>query len=318
MGNFASSYLLPAVKPEAESLEHVITASPLKAEHARRRSGFRAAATDARAAIEDARTEVVFVATRHDTHARYVEAALLAGKAVFVEKPLALTATEYDLVATTQRATQGRLMVGFNRRFAPATAWALEALGPNRSGLRLIYRVNAGALPAHHWLLDPGIGGGRLLGEGCHFIDYASHAAGAPPRSIEARSLDAGGEHGPQSYHIEIAFANGATAGIEYLSGGDASLPKERIEIHRSGLSIVIDDFRSAVAHRGGRRTARKSWPGRNKGHGVEVHAFLGAVRAGTPTPIPEEESLLSTAMTLAAARSLHEGRAIHHSEWPR
>ena len=318
MGNFASSYLLPTVKPAVESLEYVITGSPLKAEHARKRSAFRAAATDARAAIEDPRTEVLFVATRHDTHARYVEAALRAGKAVFVEKPLALTPREYDLVATAQRATAGRLMVGFNRRFAPAMAWALAALGSNRSGLRLIYRVNAGALPAHHWLLDPDVGGGRLLGEGCHFIDLACHIAGASPRAIEAKPLDDAAAYGHQSYHIEIAFANGATAGIEYLSGGDASLPKERIEIHRSGLSIVIDDFRSAAAHRGGKRSAAKSWPGRDKGHRAEVRAFLDAVREGAPTPIPEEESLLTTSLTLAAARSVREGRAIHNGEWSR
>jgi len=315
IGNFASSYLLPAVRSEAESLEHVITASPLKAEHARQRSGFRAAATDARAAIEDPRTEVVFVATRHDSHARYVEAALLAHKAVFVEKPLALTTCDYDRIATVQRATQGRLMVGFNRRFAPATVWALQALGSNRAGLRITHRVNAGARPAHHWLLDLDTGGGRLLGEACHFIDYACFLADAAPRSIEARALDASGEHGHQSFHIEIAFTNGATAGIDYLSGGDASLAKERIEIHRSGLSIVIDDFRSASLHRGGKRVATKAWRGRDKGHTAEVRAFLEAVRAGARTPIPEEESLRSTAMTLAAAMSLREGRAMDHGE---
>ena len=318
MGNFASSYLLPAVKAKSNSLEHVVTTSPLKAEHARKRAGFRNSATDATAAITDPETDVVFVATRHDTHARYVEAALLASKAVFVEKPLALTAREYDRVATAQRATQGRVMVGFNRRFAPATVWALEALGTNRAGLRLTYRINAGALPPHHWLLDPDVGGGRLLGEACHFIDYALFLAAAPPRSVEARALDAGGDKGHQSFHIEIAFANGASAGIEYLAQGDASLPKERIEIHRSGLSIVIDDFRSAVLHRGGRRAATRKWPGRDKGHRAEVRAFLDAVRSGGPTPIPEEESLRSTAMTLGAAMSLREGRAIDHDEWPR
>jgi predicted dehydrogenase len=260
----------------------------------------------------------VFVATRHDTHARWVEAALLAHKAVFVEKPLALTTRDYDRIATVQRATQARLMVGFNRRFAPATAWALQALGSNRAGLRVTQRINAGALPTHHWLHDPETGGGRLLGEACHFIDYACFIAGTAPHSIEARALDAAGEHGHQSFHIEIAFANGATAGIDYLSGGDASLAKERIEIHRSGLSIVIEDFRSASLHRGGRRVATKGWRGRDKGHAAEVRAFLEAVRTGARTPIPEEESLRSTALTLAAAMSLREGRAIGHNEWPR
>ena len=315
MGNFASSYLLPPVKKIAESLEHVVTLSPLKAEHARKRWGFRASATNGLAAIEDPRTEVVFVATRHDTHAQWVEAALLAHKAVFVEKPLALTTRDYDRIATVQRATQGRLMVGFNRRFAPATVWALQALGSNRAELRITYRVNAGALPAHHWLLDPETGGGRLLGEACHFIDYACFLADSAPRSIDARALGASGEHGNQSFHIEIAFTNGATAGIDYLSSGDASLAKERIEIHRSGLSIVIDDFRSASLHRGGKRVATKGWRGRDKGHADEVRAFLEAVRGGARTPIPEEESLRSTALTLAAAMSLREGRAMDPDE---
>lgn len=318
MGNFASSYLLPAAKQAAESLEHVVTQTPLKAEHARKRGGFRSSATDGQLAIDDPRTEVVFVATRHDTHARWVEAALRAHKAVFVEKPLALRPSDYERIATLQRATQGRIMVGFNRRFAPATLWALGALGSDRAGLRLTYRINAGALPGHHWLLDPDTGGGRLIGEACHFIDYACFLADSLPVSIHARALDTPGEHGHESFHIEIAFSNGASAGIDYLSRGDASLAKERIEIHRSGLSVVIDDFRTTTLHRGGKRAAVKRWKGRDKGHQAEVRAFLEAVRTGGSTPIPEEESLRSTALTLAAVMSLQEGRAIRRDEWPR
>lgn len=317
LGNFASSYLLPAVRrsPDA-TLEHVVTGTPLKAEIARRRAGFRAAGTSADAAIDDPRTEIVIIATRHDSHARYAEAALRANKAVFVEKPLALTTAELDRVVTVLRATQGRLMVGFNRRFAPATRWALHQLGSNRDGLRFLCRVNAGALPHHHWLLDPDAGGGRLLGEGCHFIDLACFVAGAPPTRIHASALDAPHDDaGHQSHRIEIEFVNGATAGIDYLSGGDASLPKERIEIHRSGTSIVIDDFRSATFHRAGRRRA-KTWTSRDKGHAAEVRAFLDAVRTGAATPIPEEESILSTALTLAAARSMREARPLGREEW--
>jgi predicted dehydrogenase/threonine dehydrogenase-like Zn-dependent dehydrogenase len=320
LGNFASSHLLPAVRRATDAtLEHVVTATPLKAETARRRAGFRAAGTSAADAIDDPQTEVVFIATRHDSHARYAELALRANKAVFVEKPLALNATELDRVATVIRATQGRLMVGFNRRFAPATRWALEQLGANseaRAGLRFLCRVNAGALPHHHWLLDPDTGGGRLLGEGCHFIDLACFVAGAAPSRIHASALDSPHlDAGHQSFRIEIEFTNGATAGIDYLAGGDASLPKERIEIHRSGTSIVIDDFRSASVHRAGRRRT-KTWASRDKGHNAEVRAFLDAVRTGARTPIPEEESFLSTALTLAAARSIREARPLERKEW--
>ncbi|HEV8129357.1 MAG TPA: Gfo/Idh/MocA family oxidoreductase, partial [Candidatus Eisenbacteria bacterium] len=319
-GNFASSHLLPAVRRATDvTLEHVVTGTPLKAETARRRAGFRAAGTAATDAIEDAGTEVIFIATRHDSHARYAQAGLRANRAVFVEKPLALTAADLDRVATVVRATHGRLMVGFNRRFAPATRWALDQLGPgpeNRAGLRFLCRVNAGALPHAHWLLDPGVGGGRLLGEGCHFIDLACFVAGAPPTQIQAWALDAPHDGaGHQSFRIEIEFQNGATAGIDYLSGGDSSLPKERIEIHRSGTSVVIDDFRSAAAHRAGRRRT-KTWGARDKGHAAEVLAFLDAVRTGARTPIPEEESILSTALTLAAARSIREARPLERKEW--
>ena len=315
MGSFASTYLLPASRRvRGVTLHRVVTASPLKAESVKARAGFRHAGTDALEAIQSRNTEVVLIATRHDSHARYVEAALLAHKAVFVEKPLALLPGDLGRIATTVRATQGRLMVGFNRRFAPATRVAIEALGSNRAGLRLLYRVNAGALPANHWALDPEVGGGRLIGEGCHFIDFACLIANAPAREIQAWAL---GPHwgGPaQDFRIEIAFANGATAGIEYLSGGDRALEKERIEIHRSGRSVVIDDFRSVTVYRDGRRRMKK-WANRDKGHRAEVKAFLDAVRTGAPTPISEDESISSMALTFAAQRSIREARSMAGEE---
>jgi predicted dehydrogenase/threonine dehydrogenase-like Zn-dependent dehydrogenase len=317
MGSFASSYLLPTARGvRGVALHRVVTTTPLKAQSVKARAGFRHAGTDAFEAIESRHTQVVFIATRHDSHARYVEAALLAHKAVFVEKPLALTPHELGRIATSMRATQGRLMVGFNRRFAPAVRVAIEALGSNRAGLRLLYRVNAGALPAQHWLLDPEIGGGRLLGECCHFIDLACVVANAPPSSIQAWAIGQMRVSGmPQDFRIEITFVNGASAGIEYLSGGDTSVPKERIEIHRSGLSAIIDDFRSVTYHRAGRRKVKK-WRTRDKGHRAEVAAFLEAVRTGAPTPISEEESILSTALTFAAARSIREARPIGSEEF--
>ncbi|HYJ33454.1 MAG TPA: bi-domain-containing oxidoreductase [Candidatus Binatia bacterium] len=316
LGNFASTYLLPPVKAAGAKLERVITATPIKAETAKRRARFRVAGTVADDAIDDPRTEVVIIATRHDVHAEYAVKALRRNRAVFVEKPLALSTEELQAVTAALRETQGRLMVGFNRRFAPATTWALDALGPNSAGLRVLIRVNAGALPHRHWLLDHESGGGRLLGEACHFIDYACYVAGAAPTQIEARALDAPQEEtGHQSYRIDLQFENGAMATIDYLANGDASLPKERIEIHRSGTSLVIDDFRSASIHRAGKRR-NKSWGARDKGHATEVRAFLEAVRTGAPTPIPEEESILSTALTLAAARSIREARPIRREEW--
>jgi len=317
MGNFASASMLPAVRGTAGvALQDVVTASPLKAEAARRRAGFHRALTNATDAITAADTSVVFIATRHDTHARFAEEALRAGKAVFVEKPLALTLDELNHVARALEDARGRLMVGFNRRFAPATRWALAALGSNREGLRFLARVNAGALPSDHWLLDPQSGGGRLLGEACHFLDLATCFAASRPVEVHGVALDVPREgRAPQSFHLTVRFENDATAGIEYVSHGDPSLPKERIEIHRHGTSVVIDDFRVAECYRAGKRSRRR-WQTRDKGHGAEVRAFLEAVRTGAPTPIPESESLESTALTLAAARSIREGRPLTRSDW--
>jgi predicted dehydrogenase/threonine dehydrogenase-like Zn-dependent dehydrogenase len=320
VGNFATATLLPAIRDVGGvSLVRAVATTPLRAEAVRRRWNFALAGASAAEAWSSPESDVVFIATRHDSHACLAEAALRAGRAVFVEKPLALDQPSLERVETALRATAGRLVVGFNRRFAPSLRWALDALGEHRAGLRFLCRVNAGALPEHHWLLDPEIGGGRLLGEVCHFLDLARFVAASEAVEIEAHGLD-GAEHahagaGPQSFRIEVRFGNGASAGIEYLSGGDPSLAKERIEIHRTGVSIVLDDFQAASIHRGGKRRVKR-WAARDKGHRALVHAFLEAVRTGASTPIPEEESLASTAMTLAAARSLRENRPLPREEW--
>ncbi|HXF58518.1 MAG TPA: bi-domain-containing oxidoreductase, partial [Candidatus Saccharimonadales bacterium] len=276
VGNFATASLLPAVRAvPGVTLVRAVASTPLRAEAVRHRWGFASAGAAASEAWASPDSDVVFIATRHDSHARLAEEALREGRAVFVEKPLALDEVSLERVETVLRATAGRLMVGFNRRFAPSLAWALEALGAHRAGLRFLCRVNAGALPPSHWLLDPAIGGGRLLGEVCHFLDLACFVAGSPPTEVQARALDSGAQaHGPQSYRVEIAFANGATAGIDYLAGGALSLAKERIEIHRSGVSIVLEDFKSATVHRGGTRQVKR-WPSRDKGHASEIRAFL-------------------------------------------
>jgi predicted dehydrogenase/threonine dehydrogenase-like Zn-dependent dehydrogenase len=317
VGNFATATLLPAIRAvKGVTLVRAVAGSPLRAEAVRRRWKFQSASASATESLVGSDSEVVFIATRHDNHASLAETALRAGRPVFVEKPLALDRAGLERVETVLSATAGRLMVGFNRRFAPATRWAIQALGANRASLRVLIRVNAGPLPDTHWLLDPDVGGGRLLGEVCHFLDLACFLAASLPVEVRAHGIDTRAHSsGYQSFHVESSFENGATAGIDYLSGGDSSLGKERIEIHRTGVSIVIDDFRSATLHRAGQRQTR-SWAGRDKGHRAEVRAFLEAVRTGGPTPIPEAESLTSTAMTLAAARSIRERRPIPREEW--
>jgi len=311
-GNFAAAHLLPAIKAVAGvELAHVVATRGLRADTVRRRSKFRAASTDPGTVWSDEGTTVAIIATRHDTHARFTIDALSAGKAVFVEKPLALTEEELDRVSETARRTGGRFMVGFNRRFAPAVGWALERIGDDRADLRMHFRIAAGPLPADHWLLDPDVGGGRLLGEGCHFVDLACFAAASAPVRVRAEALDRPGRRGgTQDFLIALRFSNGATATIEYLSSSNARVAKEHLEFHRSGVTAIIRDYLDAEVYRGG-RAIRKKWRSRDKGHRAEIAEFLAAVRAGKPTPIPESESVQSMLVTLLASRSIAEGRTI-------
>ena len=288
-GAFARGVLLPRFKgAPGVTLRRVVTAHGLTAEDARARFGFQEIGTDPQEVFADPSISLVCIATRHDTHASLVAAALRAGKHVFVEKPLALDEAQLREVEEALRTAPGMLMVGFNRRFAPM-AVATRAAFAGRGPRTVVCRVNAGALPPGHWNLDPEIGGGRIVGEGCHFLDLVSYLAeDAPLQAVDARGI------GPRRARLEdaaiqMAFADGSVGQIVYVAGGASSLGKERVEVHGGGLSAVLDDWRTGTLHRGGKK-GRLGSPG--KGHGEEVEALLAAVRAGGPSPIPAETLL--------------------------
>jgi predicted dehydrogenase len=282
-GAFARGTLLPALAGrDGVSLERVVTAHGLTAFDAQRKFGFRAVGTDAEEVWRDDRVGLVVIATRHDAHAALATAALSAGKHVFVEKPLALNEDELAEVARAAASSSGLLLVGFNRRFAPM-ATALRAALSGRGPLTMTYRVNAGALPAGHWLNDPATGGGRIIGEGCHFIDLLSSLTGdAEITSVQA--LAAGRPRGPaEDVVIQIGFEDGSAGQILYTAKGDPSFGKERLEAHAGGASALIDDFRSGTLRRGGKSQSLGA-PG--KGHREEIDALLAAVRGQAPAPI--------------------------------
>jgi predicted dehydrogenase/threonine dehydrogenase-like Zn-dependent dehydrogenase len=304
-GAFARGVLLPRFRGESGLvLRRVVTAHGLTAEDARAKFGFREVGTDPGEALADPEVALVCIATRHDTHASLVAAALRAGKHVFVEKPLALDEAQLADVEDALRASSGLLLVGFNRRFAPlarAVRQAFEGRGPRA----VTCRVNAGPLPADHWLLDAEVGGGRIVGEGCHFFDLASFLVGdAPIVAVEARAIGPRRER-IQDAAIQLGFADGSTAQILYHGGGGGSLGKERVEVHGGGLSAVIDDWRGGMLHRQG---GQKKLTGAGKGHAEEVAALLAAVRAGGPSPIAAETLLEVTRATLRVHRVLAEG----------
>jgi polar amino acid transport system substrate-binding protein len=301
-GAFARSVLLPAFRGRGGSvLRRVATAHGLTAFDAQRKFGFQEAGTSAADVLADPAVHLVCIATRHDSHAELVADALAAGKHVFVEKPLAIDEAQLRRVEEAAASSPAVLLVGFNRRFSPAAAAmrrALEGRGPFIAS----YRVNAGALAAGHWLNDPEVGGGRIIGEGCHFVDFLAYLAGdAAIETVEARC--AGRTRGPaEDVVIQLGFSDGSAGQILYTAKGDRSLGKERIEAHAGGTSVVVDDFRSVEIVSGGKRT--KSGGG-GKGHAEEIAALLAAVKSGGPSPIPRASLVATTRATLRVREAI-------------
>jgi predicted dehydrogenase len=235
----------------------------------------------------------VVIATRHDSHAQFAQRALAAGKHVFVEKPLALTRAEIDGVEAALEAassTQARiLMVGFNRRFAPLARRMKALLGAVREPKSFIVTVNAGAAPAGHWTVEAA-GGGRIIGEACHFIDLLRFLAGCPIIGHRAQRT-AGDSAGPAdpSVCISLSFADGSTGTIHYLTHGHASFPKERVEVFAAGRVLQLDNFRRLRAFGWPGFTAQRLWR-QDKGQTACAAAFVRAVKAGAAPPIPIEE----------------------------
>ena len=310
-GSFARDVLVPALEKLPVQRVAVVTGRGLTARRVAERHGFAYIAGSAAEVRADDTVHAIIIATPHADHAEQTAAALAAGKAVFVEKPLALDAASLERVIDAARGGR-QLMVGFNRRFAPATAAVVERLARTPGARQVHIRVNAGRIPAHHWIHDPDIGGGRLLGEGCHFIDLACHLACAPPVTVSTVAI--GGEDPDarlqDNFAISLTFANGSIATITYTAKGDAGAGKERIEVFAGGQTFIIDDFRSAEIWAGGKREVVKL-SGQDKGHRAEVAAFIDAVRSGAPSPIPLEELYASSRATLCALQALHTGRVV-------
>jgi predicted dehydrogenase/threonine dehydrogenase-like Zn-dependent dehydrogenase len=276
-GAFARTVLMPPLALGSD-IRAVATATGLSARASALRFGAALATTDAAAVLEQPDLDAIVIATRHDTHAAYTATALRAGKHVFVEKPLALSETELRDVEDAAAGASGTLMVGFNRRFAPQVVRIREVLG-SRGPLMITYRVNAGRLPRSHWTHDPAVGGGRVVGEACHFIDVAAYLTGQPPTVASAVALSGASEPREDCVAATMTFPDGSVAQLVYSAIGDASLPKERLEVLGEAGAAVLDDFRELRLHVGGREEVEKGK--RDKGHAAELAAFLDACQTG-------------------------------------
>jgi len=304
-GNYASSMLLPwLAAQDGLELRHVATTRPLTAADAQRRFGFHFVSTDAEAVLSDEDLDAVFIVTRHHTHASLVCRALERGLAVFVEKPLALTAEELALVAeTADRCANDRLVVGFNRRFAPLLVDMRARFSGDPRASTARYAVSAGALPARSWYADEDKEGSRFVGEGGHFIDTLSWWLGARPVEVFAM---AGRDHA--DVQASIRFDNGSVAALSYVTGGNGRYPKEVFEAAGGGESARLDNFRRATVWRGRRRRVARARGRVDKGQRTLLDGFVDAVRSGGPMPIDLPSLIATTGATLAADRSRISG----------
>ena len=306
-GNYAAAVFLPAVqKAGGAKLGGVVSASGLSARAAAQKFGFGFAASDEREVLENPAINLVAVLTRHNQHARQTLAALRAGKSVYCEKPLALTLAELDEIeAALASESLPLLTVGFNRRFAPLAVQLRAAFARRSEPLAAHYRVNAGALPLNHWTQDPAVGGGRIIGEGCHFIDFLSFLVGAPPSAVQAAALPDGGRYRRDNAVLTFSFPDGSLGTLSYLANGDKSVAKERVEVFCAGTVGVLDDFRSLEITRASNRKVIGSPLGQDKGHQAAWANFLGVLRAGGPPPIPYAHLLGVSRLAIQAAQAL-------------
>jgi predicted dehydrogenase len=298
--------MLPALQG-LEGVERVGIASRagLNAAHAGRRFGFQYATGSEQQVLEDARVNTLAIVTRHGEHARQVLAGLRAGKHVWCEKPLALRKEDVDSIEAALAGSDRLLTVGYNRRFAPLAVALCKFARAAGAPLAMGYRINAGALPATHWLNDPEQGGGRILGEACHFIDFLIYLVGAPPVRVSAAGLPDAGASQEENAVITLEFPDGSLGTVAYLANGDRALPKERLEVSSGGRAAVLDDFRRLETYAAGVRRVRRSWLRQDKGHAAMWRAFATAIRTGGPPPIPYGQLLASSRATLAAVESL-------------
>jgi predicted dehydrogenase/threonine dehydrogenase-like Zn-dependent dehydrogenase len=318
-GSFAMSTMLPALK-RVSGVEFVMAsaANGSHARHAADKFGFRSCTTDEAEIFGSPAVNTVVIATRHHLHARQVIAALAAGKHVFCEKPLCLSEAELsEIVASREHIGSARnlLMVGFNRRFAPLARRMKKFMQAVGKPLALHYRVNAGFLPADHWLHDPLQGGGRILGEVCHFVDFLCFLAGAAPVEVETRSLSDSGEYRNDNIVCSLRFADGSQGTISYLANGDKSFSKERIEAFGGGSVAVLEDFRRLELVRAGKKRVFRTPLRQDKGHRGEFESFVAAIQNGSESPIAFEEIVTTMLTTFALEQSRCLGQPVAVSQ---
>lgn len=311
-GSFAQSYLIPNLKGLPVSLDAVVTNNGINAKNVSTKFGFARASTNATEILADNTSNTVFIASRHDSHAKYVLQSLEAGKHVFVEKPLCLTYDELETITEKIKQYPNQiLMVGFNRRFAPVSVELNKIFSKVTEPKVVNIRVNAGFIPLSHWTQQKDIGGGRILGEICHFIDLMQYFTNANPVKVYAECINSKSSEvkNDDNIAIVVSFSDGSIGNLMYVANGDKSLPKERIEIFGGGMVGIINDFKDGQIFKGNKSSSIKL---SGKGHKQEVDAFINAIKQGLESPITFQSIYATTLTTIKVHDALHTGLPQH------
>jgi predicted dehydrogenase/threonine dehydrogenase-like Zn-dependent dehydrogenase len=306
-GSFGQNFLLPALKGHA-TFVGVATSRSNNSRNIADKYGFSYCTGNAAEIFSDPSIATVFIATRHNTHAEYILEAMRSGKNVFVEKPLCMNEGELEEIRQVYSQAGVRLMVGFNRRFAPFTVQMKKML-TDANPKAINYRINAGIVPPEHWVHDKNVGGGRVIGEVCHFIDLCMFLAGSLITSVSARSMADPHAHN-DTVVISLQFANGSIANISYFSNGNKNISKEYLEVFSGGVVSVLDDFKSLGTYG---KTKKETSGTQEKGHKEEVASFMDAVKTGKPSPIAFGELYISTLATFKVLESIALGGQVIH-----
>jgi polar amino acid transport system substrate-binding protein len=307
-GGYVPAMLLPHFKSEGVEFRSIATATGISAHDVGKRFGFAYAVSSADEVLDEANINLVVIGTRHDTHAELARAALERNKHVFVEKPLALDDQQLESVLEVAAGSSAKLMVGFNRRFSPLAQRAKEFFTGREAPLSILYRVNAGRIPMEHWTQNAKEGGGRIVGEVCHFIDLMQYLTGALPVSVFAESISAksGKIVDADSVFITLRFADGSNGTVAYVSEGDKGLAKERVEIFGAGRVFVLDDYRRATLYKDGREE-QIALKAQDKGQQAQVRQVCASVLEGGPAPISLDELAATSRTTFRVLDSLRE-----------
>jgi predicted dehydrogenase len=309
-GNYASRTLIPAFKEAGAVLDTLVTSGGISGVHHGSKNQFATASTETSDLWDNDRINAISIVTRHDAHAKQVVDALNSGKNVFVEKPLALTLDELDDIDKAYHKANNlntvRLMVGFNRRYAPHVVKMKELLNSHRSPKSIIMTVNAGAIPGEHWVQDTMIGGGRIIGEGCHFVDLMRHLIGHKITNFQATMMGnvPGVEVREDKVSITLSFEDGSFGAIHYLANGGSTFPKERVEVFCDNAVLQMDNYRILKGY---------GWPGfkkmklfkQDKGQKACAKSFIDSIKNGEECPIPYDEVIESSKVSIEIANML-------------